>query len=418
MLTVIESVVAEHLLEAQLLWLRRAAAVHAPNYSRRQFADLDQRLEAHLDGLRVSGANGSTLAAAALDGEAPGPEYFFPASVLALEAMDDRFARIVARAAAVPGAAPGIVSALGWVSPNVLGGQVKSLLSSQSAFDQALGLAACAVHRREPGPALEHGVSCNAAEVRARAVRAAGELGRRDLLPLLLEAMGDEHPVVRFWASRSSTLLGNRGRGLDVLAAFALDAGPYRGQSLKLALQALDMEDGHGLLRRLPDAPESERLRVVGAGIIGGARYVPWLIERMTVAPLARVAAEAFVNITGTDFNLEQLETSSPPGFEEGPTDDPSDENVAVPEDAGLPWPDVARVRAWWERHRASFTATERYFMGAPVTREHCIEVLMNGYQRQRILAAHYLCLLEPGTPLFNTSAPAWRQQRLLADMK
>jgi hypothetical protein len=58
-----------------------------------------------------------------------------------------------------------------------------------------------------------------------------------------------------------------------------------------------------------------------------------------------------------------------------------------------------------------------RYFMGAPVTREHCIDVLKNGYQRQRILAAHYLCLLDPGTPLFNTSAPAWRQQRLLAKM-
>jgi hypothetical protein len=37
--------------------------------------------------------------------------------------------------------------------------------------------------------------------------------------------------------------------------------------------------------------------------------------------------------------------------------------------------------------------------------------------QRQRILAAHYLCLLDPGTPLFNTSAPAWRQQRWLAKM-
>jgi hypothetical protein len=55
--------------------------------------------------------------------------------------------------------------------------------------------------------------------------------------------------------------------------------------------------------------------------------------------------------------------------------------------------------------------------MGAPVTRAHCIDVLKNGYQRQRILAAHYLCLLDPGTPLFNTSAPAWRQQKLLAQM-
>jgi hypothetical protein len=57
------------------------------------------------------------------------------------------------------------------------------------------------------------------------------------------------------------------------------------------------------------------------------------------------------------------------------------------------------------------------YFMGQPVTKEHCIQVLKTGYQRQRILAAQYLCLLEPGTPLFNTAAPAWRQQRLLAAM-
>jgi hypothetical protein len=55
--------------------------------------------------------------------------------------------------------------------------------------------------------------------------------------------------------------------------------------------------------------------------------------------------------------------------------------------------------------------------MGQPVTKEHCIHVLKTGYQRQRILAAQYLCLLERGTPLFNTSAPAWRQQRLLAKM-
>ena len=63
------------------------------------------------------------------------------------------------------------------------------------------------------------------------------------------------------------------------------------------------------------------------------------------------------------------------------------------------------------------FQKGTRYFMGQPVTKEHSINVLKTGYQRQRILAAHYLCLLEPGTPLFNTSAPAWRQQRLLAGM-
>jgi uncharacterized protein (TIGR02270 family) len=85
--------------------------------------------------------------------------------------------------------------------------------------------------------------------------------------------------------------------------------------------------------------------------------------------------------------------------------------------DEGLPWPDVAKVERWWAANSGRFALGTRYFMGAPVTREHCIGVLKNGYQRQRILAAHYLCLLDPGTPLFNTSAPAWRQQRLLAKL-
>jgi uncharacterized protein (TIGR02270 family) len=85
--------------------------------------------------------------------------------------------------------------------------------------------------------------------------------------------------------------------------------------------------------------------------------------------------------------------------------------------DDGLPWPDPEKIKNWWAKNSSRFTPGQRYFIGAPVTRAHCIDVLKNGYQRQRILAAHYLCLLEPGTPLFNTSAPAWRQQKLLAGM-
>jgi hypothetical protein len=40
--------------------------------------------------------------------------------------------------------------------------------------------------------------------------------------------------------------------------------------------------------------------------------------------------------------------------------------------------------------------------------------VLKTGLQRQRMLAAHHASLLRPGTPLFNTAAPAWRQKRAL----
>jgi uncharacterized protein (TIGR02270 family) len=132
---------------------------------------------------------------------------------------------------------------------------------------------------------------------------------------------------------------------------------------------------------------------------------------------LTRTAGEAFATITGASLEWDELERTPPENFEGGPNDNPDDSDVAMDPDDGLLWPDVERVQRWWSHNAFRFQPGVRYFLGAPVTRDHCIEVLKNGYQRQRILAAHYVCLLEPGTPLFNTSAPAWRQQKLLAQM-
>jgi uncharacterized protein (TIGR02270 family) len=154
-----------------------------------------------------------------------------------------------------------------------------------------------------------------------------------------------------------------------------------------------------------------------GGGVAGDPVYVPWLIRQMADVKKARLAGEAFSLITGVDLPRRGLDGSRPENFESGPTDNPDDPNVEMDEDDGLPWPDVAKVEKWWAANDARFPKGVRHFMGAPVTRERCVEVLKTGHQRQRILAAHYLSLLEPGTPLFNTSAPALRQQRRLAKM-
>lgn len=406
----------EHQDEASFLWLQRTHAVQAPNYSPQQFSDLDERLAAHIDGLRVAGDEGWKLAEAALDNE--GPEDFFPAAVLAIEAQDARFDTLIERAKRAPEAVPGLISALGWVSTQFLGGRVKSLLDDPSPLKQKLGIAACALHRKDPGQVLDRFAASTVDSVRIRALRAAGELGRRNLLPQCQAATIDAKPAVRFWAAWSAVLLGDRAKALDAPAASALKTGPYQMQALQLALQAMDLKAGHDLLCQLTGIPDALRLRIIGSGFIGDPRYVPWLIEQMAQPALARVAAEAFVNVTGADFNLDQLETLPPDDFEDGPTEDPDDENVELPEDVALPWPHTERVRQWWNSHQGQFQSGTRYFLGKTVTREHCIHVLKEGFQRQRIAAALYLCLLEPGTQLFPTSAPAWRQQRWLAKME
>ena len=181
-------------------------------------------------------------------------------------------------------------------------------------------------------------------------------------------------------------------------------------------MQALAPEAARGLLKELANDPQQVSWSVQGSGIVGDPMYVPWQIRQMEDDLLAPAAGEAFSLITGADLALLDLER--PPGRSDlGPNDDPDEANVDLDPDEGMPWPDPDRVSAWWAANSSRFEPGRRYFMGASVTRANCLDVLKNACQRQRMLAAHYLCLLHPGTPLFNTSAPAWRQHKMLAEM-
>jgi uncharacterized protein (TIGR02270 family) len=132
---------------------------------------------------------------------------------------------------------------------------------------------------------------------------------------------------------------------------------------------------------------------------------------------LNRLAGESFSCITGLDLVYLDLERKPPEGVDFGPNDDPNDGDVAMDEDDGLPWPDVEKISSWWHTNGQRSKPSAYYFVGEPPSAAHCLDVLKNGFQRQRMAAAIYLCLLKPGTPLFNSAAPAWRQQRLLAKM-
>lgn len=121
--------------------------------------------------------------------------------------------------------------------------------------------------------------------------------------------------------------------------------------------------------------------------------------------------------ITGADLAWLDLDRKPPAGVDFGPNDDPEDDNVAMDEDDGLPWPDPDKVQAWWQAQQHRFPADQRFFIGEPPSPAHALKVLRDGFQRQRIAAAQWACLLTPGTRLFPTAAPAWRQQRWLKEM-
>lgn len=413
---IVPDVVQQHADEAASLWTMRSRLATAPACALFDLARWDERLAAHVDGLSVAGDDGRLICEAMLEELSAGA--VFVAAVRAIEEKQrDRLDPLFALAEANSELWAGVTSAFGWVERQYLQGTVGELLKSPDPLRCLVGLAACAMHGADPGPALAPSLEDPVSAVRSRAVRAAGELGLGAALPACAALLTDDDPDCRFWAAWAAVLLSDRGRALEALTRLGTVEGQHRARAFRLALQAMPESPAHALLQALAKDPAQVRWLIQGSGIVGDPTYVPWLIGHMGNPVTARLAGEALSLITGADLDKLQLEGLRPENLQSGPNDNPEDENVDMDQDEGLPWPDAKKVEDWWTANAGRFQRGQRYFMGAPVTHEHCIDVLKNGYQRQRILAAHYLCLLEPGTPLFNTSAPAWRQQRLLATM-
>ncbi len=409
-------VLHQHTEEAAILRHTRSVLLRAPHVKLHHLARIDDRIAAHLDGLAVAGEFGASLCDAAM--ETPGTGEVFASAVGAITRKDRaRLDKLFALAEVEAQAKRGLISAFGWVSSYDLKGTVAELLASPEPIRRELGIAACVMHWVDPGAMIAKAIEDPDAALRVRALRAAGELGRRDLVPACLAWLEDEDQKARFWAAASSLLLGNRDWALATLGSLAMQPGHLQAQALGLWLKAVDLPSGHRVLQSLAWDQAQQRLLIWGAGVCGLSRYAPWLIGLMADDKTARLAGEAFSTITGLDLAWLDLECKPPEDFEPGPSDNPEDPDVDMDPDDSLPWPDQAKIKAWWDANGQRFQPDLRYFCGQPVGMEHCRQVLRDGFQRQRIAAALYLSLLQPGTVLFPTRAPAWRQARLLASL-
>jgi uncharacterized protein (TIGR02270 family) len=410
----------QHVEEAASLRDARSALVRAPHVQLRHLQRLDDRLAAHLDGITVAGEYGRFLSRQAL--ERPGTGEVFLSTVGAIEERDpDQLDRLLAIAETIPLSCAGLLSAFGWVSAANLSGTTRHLLEAPQPWPREVALAACAMHAVDPGVALARAIRDDDANLRARGLRVAGRCGRRDLLEVCLASLTDADERCSFEAARSAVLLGDRTESLMALEAHAMGAGSGASSpnvpALDLALKVVSPKRARALLASLARDPTLIRTVIRGVAIAGDPHYVPWLLEQMRDLMRARLAGEAFSFITGLDLAHSDLEREPPEDVELGPNDDPDDDDVSMDEDENLPWPDLAKLTSWWHSNGAHFAAGRRYFVGAVPTPATCLDVLKAGFQRQRSAAAEYLSLFCPGIPLFNTAAPAWRQQRLLTRM-
>lgn len=407
----VRMVVEQHAEEAAFHWLLRRAAVGEPHYDLRDLGDLDTRLDAHVDGLRVAGDDGWNTCKTGLPWEEPGD--VFVGTLLALESADPvRIDEMLAIATRSTELATGAVSAFGWLSAAPTA-PLEDLLAGQPVA-RRLGIAALAVRRLDPGGRLRTWLADEAPAVRARALLAVGELGRVDMLSLAERELKADDLEVRFSAAWSTALLSGNPEALSALATVAQSPGCRGERALQAAMRRANPHAGKLWFRSLGQTKATLRRAVQGAGALGDPAEVPWLIDQMSTPELARIAGEAFATITGVEIAYQDLEGDRPEGFESGPTEDPADENVELDPDENLSWPDPVLIQKWWQSNRHAFQPGTRYLVGKPISVDWCKQVLRIGRQRQRAAAALEISLRQPGTPLFEVRAPGFRQKQVL----
>ncbi|AKT36338.1 TIGR02270 family protein [Chondromyces crocatus] len=375
-------------------------------------ARLDERLEAQVDALLLSAeAEGAAVTVARASGER------FVEAFLAVRLRRGALLHEVAtRAAQAPGEGRGplrdVVAALGW-APWADADEATTEGTGAQGVMAALRLHAMRVHRRDPGELLALRAASGDGSVRAAALRAIGELGRADLMGLLLDALDDKDARCHAWAAWSGALLGAPRCAAALVAICRAGCAPLGERALEVAVRAVAPDEAAALLRELA-ATGQERRAIAVAGGWGDVRVVPWLLASAARPELARLVGWAFTAMTGVDLSKRALAAAPPPGFREGPTDSPLEHDVSMDPDASLPWPDPARVGALWAKIATSFLPGVRYRFGHPIEDATALAAAVEASQVLRAAAALDEFRGQRRGPLFSVRAPAFRQSRLL----
>ncbi len=343
--------------------------------------------------------------------------------------------------------ARGLSSAAAWLPWEQVQAVVFDWARSTEPVLRRCAMSACALQRLPAGDALAHWVTDPHGLVRARALRAVGELGRADLANVLIaqvnadqDAGGRDLWNCRYWAAWSLCMLG-RTEGIGVLGTWAAEHPPVQRTfgALAALAQVMPSDQLNASINAAFKRPRHLRNALTAIRFSGDIRWVDTLLQMMTdysqpdqikqfftepQTNLARLAADVMAHITGLQLG-EQLWTQAPEQEESGDSEqDEAASNPAIPAadkqdpDDGLLWPDVVAIKQWWAANRNSFAPASgrhayRYLAGSPLNADSAKQTLANAMatQLQRHHAALYLRCTSHTPDLFDVRASLARQR-------
>lgn len=362
------SIYEEHLDEASFLYEQRGRYLEDAEVTLSDVAGLDARLEAHLDGLALGGAQAEALCASKVPGEDAGIQH---AAVRVFCRTGAREALLEALAAIQQAEAPSLAAAGAALSAELPRAWIEVAHAELARCDaKLLGAWARAIGYR--GLPLAAELIAAAERTGAAPPECAWALG--ELRPaageaFLLGLLWRGEPAVARAAAIALLKCGSKvGSGeIEVLAS---QGSPWLAVPLALSAQSR-----FSLLSELErQASGEERAHALLAfGLAGDPRAIPRLLERLGDEELAKPAAAALQLLTGASLT----ETAVKPE----PKDESVDDDLVEPDESAEPdeppvrpttefrlCTDPKRWQEWLEPRNEELGKHERLRMGVPAS--------------------------------------------------
>jgi uncharacterized protein (TIGR02270 family) len=434
---VIWDIVEEHLDEAEFHVEQLDRALDSPTLSLEHLASgSEQRLLAHVDGLRVGGPSvyERLVKPLLLGPDVDRRALTTVATLLAVETRDFEDLRIALghesariRAAAVRGCAiAGGIALERWV--------LEGIVDRKKPAEQASLLEIAALGRAELPPLLEW-LQSDDALVAGAAARAVRRADARLHLPVTEALLEHDDPDVRE-AALVPALAWGSSRATAVCERLALDARHSR--RLPMALYALlGGPREHARLAEHVSRPTHRLDALFALGYSGNPDLLPLLSAQLEGghALAAKFAAQAIATIMGLDLRDDAFFEPAPTPSDAKPLARPEDDPeargslppleqddldgdiVPPPEDALRP-PNAVAIRRFCEAAGARTEPGRRYLDGQVFTREVLLDSLRCSPLGRRHMLAIGLAVGTEGAVWLDTRAPTRTQSTHMAAIR
>jgi len=352
---VMVDVLDEHFEELDFLWDQRERIVFSSDWKLAELAALENRADAHLDGLLVGADDAVDLARPFLTGEDASAAR--TASFILMATADRGLESEVLRAlsAATPAVRDGVRIGLRHCQVAPLLDDLTGLALGGDPFVRAAALDVLAFHRLPAPSKIDELLAISDPVVRGLVFDSVGRLGGPWSVDLLLDALDGKDCDLRRRALETSARLG-----MPELVSACRDS--LKRAPLPEVLVFLGVLGHAQDLRALEEMSASRGLAsaaLTGLGAMGNVEAIPHLLSVMQEPLLAIPAGAAFMRITGA-LGIEAA-LPPPPSSVLG-EDEPEF-------DASVVRLDPMRAERWWNENKIRFASGKRWQYGVDVGR-------------------------------------------------